>query len=287
MAAGIRNLGFNNGKTQNEMHAANADNFNPIVNGRMIRPPLRHVYIYSVAKRDFGPLSHLLFPRLTLRGCEPGERWTRCATIADPVTQASPDQERGGTRIDETDAWRACIDLLSPSNPSIDPYWNNPGALPAYFSTNRNCDYIAQGVWPSLNEEPTEEEIKRAEKVRDARYKALTQKAIQLESKSTKELNEFLSETPEVHTAMDSLGLQASWHKMQEVRQDCPNCGDSIRAGIAFHQSTAGILCVIDPDRALKAGAINRERYNELTGVEEELSEVRRGPGRPRKEEVL
>jgi len=285
--AGIRNLGFTNTKTQNAMRGANQENFNPIVNGRMLRPPLRHIYLYSVAKREFGPLHHLLFPRLILRGCAPGERWTRCAVIADPVTQASPDQERGGTRVDEEDAWRASIDLLSPNNPTDDPYFNNAGSLPSYFSTSTNCDYISQGVWPSLNAEPTEEEISRAEKARNDRYRAITQKAIQLESKSVKSLNEYLETTPDVHTAMDVLGLQAGWHKAQEVRMECPNCGDTIKSGIAFHQSRAGILCIIDPDRALKAGAINRDIYNELTGSDEAPSEVRRGVGRPRKDETL
>ena len=44
----------------------------------------------------------------------------------------------------------------------------------------------------------------------------------------------------------------------------CPNCGDVVKAGIAFHKSSAGVLCIIDKKRADEAG-------------------VSRGPGRPRK----
>ncbi len=263
--AKLTNLGSSHPQTRAAMRTANPENFEIFINGRSMREPRRFIYIYSVAKRQFGPLSHLLFPRLILKGCGPDERWTRCAIIPDPITQASPDQERGGTRIDEEDGWRAVIDLLSPNNPTDDPYWENPGSLPPFFSTSRNCNYVTQGVWPSFNEVPTEEEIRRAEEARDKRYRALTQKAIQLESTSTQQLQEFLIETPEVHVAMDALGLQASWHKKQEVRAECPNCGDSIKSGIAFHQSSTGILCVIDPARAFKAGAIPRKRFEELT----------------------
>ena len=49
-----------------------------------------------------------------------------------------------------------------------------------------------------------------------------------------------------------------------------------MKQGIAFHQSSAGILCVIDPARALKAGAINKSRYDELTEEIDEPVEKKR-----------
>jgi hypothetical protein len=275
------------------MVKANAENFNVFVNGRAIREPKRMIYIHSVAKKDFGPLTHLLFPRLILRGCTGGERYVTSAVIPDPIAQASPDQERGGTRIDEEDGWRACIDLLNPNNPTTDPYWDNAGSVPGFVSTSQNCNLIAQGVWPSLHEEPPEDEIRRAEKARDNRYRAITQNAIQLASKSRKELNEYLQTYPEVHTAMDMLGLRADWHQTAEVSTHCPYCGDEIRQSIAFHQSSAGVLCVLDPERALKAGAIDLDKYELLMEIQhgedmvEELGQEqpRRRRGRPAKKD--
>ena len=270
MPATVTNRGFKGSLTKGEMVKANAENFNVFINGRAMRDPKRMIYIHSVAKKDFGPLTHLLFPRLILRGCTNGERYVTSAVIPDPIPQASPDQERGGTRIDEEDGWRACIDLLNPNNPTNDPYWNNAGSVPAFVSTSQNCNLIAQGVWPSLHEKPPEVEIRRAEKARDDRYRAMTTKAIQLASKSRKDLNEYLQTYPEVHTAMDALGLKADWHQTAEVSVYCPYCGDEIRQGIAFHQSSAGVLCVLDHKKAFKAGAITIERFNELESLEEE-----------------
>jgi hypothetical protein len=275
---------FEAGKSAAEMRRANPENFNVIMNGRSMRPPLRTLYIFSVAKRSF-QVRHMLFPKLTLRGCEDGERYVRCTSVADPIPQACPDEGRGGTRTDDNDGWVACIDMLAPGNFTMDPYSGSTN--PSFFENRSGTNLIAEGLFPSENEIPTEEELKRAEKARDSRYKFLTREAQRLAAVSTKDLNEFLQSYPDTHIAMDSLGLEANWHSKNEVKVSCQNCGDSIRQGIAFHQSSSGILCIIDPDRALKAGAINRDRYNELTGVDTEPSEVRRGVGRPRKEEVL
>ena len=156
------------------------------------------------------------------------------------------------------------------------------------MTTSQDCNLIAQGVWPSLHKDPPEAEIARAEKARDDTYRGMTRRAIELASKSRRELNDYLNTHPEVHTAMDMLGLQADWHQTAAVKAACPNCGDEIKAGIAFHQSSAGVLCVIDAVRAFKAGAIDRAKFEALTGEQETAEPVRetrfaqrRQPGRP------
>jgi len=243
---------FETGKSAEEMRKQNPENFNVIVDGRSVRPPRRFVYIHSVAKRDFGPLNHALFPKLRLRGCTSGERSVLCAKIGDPIPQSSPDQERGGNRIDEHDAWAAASDLIMPR------------------SDKEGGDYVARGIFLSLSETPSDEEIKRAENARDDRFRKLTQKAFRLEATNPRALNEYLLEEPDVHLAMDMLGLEAAWHKRNEVKATCPNCGDLIKPGIAFHQSSAGILCVID-----------EEKYQRMKRMSEP---EKRGPGRPPKD---
>src|SRR6266702_699143 len=116
MPASMSNLGFESDKTKSAMRGANPENFNLIISGRSMRERKRIIYVHSVAKRSHGPVTRALFPRLKLQGCEHGERYVTCASVPDPVPQASPDQERGGTRIDEHDAWIAVLDLLNPGN---------------------------------------------------------------------------------------------------------------------------------------------------------------------------
>jgi len=282
--AGISTVGFEDNRTQGAMKAYNPENFNVIITGHMMREPRRMIYIHTVAKRSTPFLTRTLFPKLKLVACEAGERYVSCAAFGDPIPQASPDQERGGTRIDEHDGWRAAIDLLNPANLTYNPFSGD--ANPDFFANRNGQNLIAEGFWPSLHEVPPEEEIRAAEQHRDKHYRYLTREATRLAAISTKDLNEFLQSYPDTHIAMDALGMQAPWHTLSIVTASCPNCGDPVKQGIAFHQSSAGILCIIDPARALKAGAINKERFVELTdeggGSEPEQepeTPVRRGPG--------
>ena len=275
MPATMTNLGMNDQRTRTAMRGANAESFNPIINGRAMRAPLQMIYIFSVAKRSFD-IRHPLFPRLTLKGCEDGERYVKAAMFGDPIPQASPDQERGGTRIDDNDGWITAIDMLNPGNFTLDPYAG--ASNPNFFANTNGTNLISEGVWPSLNEVPTEAEIRRAEEARDKHYRYLTGEAKRLANVSKKQLDEFLQRYPDTHMAMASLKLKADWTTFAEVTAECPNCGDTIKPGLAFHQSSVGFLCILDATRALAAGAITKERFEELTGGE------RRGPGRPRKE---
>jgi hypothetical protein len=287
MASGtFVNTGMGSPMSRNAMKGANAENFNVIINGRSLRPPLRTIHIFSVAKRAFS-VRHPLFPKLTLKGCEPNERWTQCTTVPDPIPQACPDQERGGTRTDDNDGWISAIDMLNPGNFTLDPYTGSEN--PNFYANANGMNLISEGVWPSFNETPTEEEIKRAEKCRDSHYRYLTREALRLAAVSTRELNEFLQQYPDTHIAMDMQGLEASWHQRNEVKATCPNCGDSVKQGLAFHQSSAGILCIIDPQRAWKAGAITRERFEELTPEDDDQKAPHGGPriGRAAREERM
>src|SRR5215472_686092 len=262
--ATMTNLGSNAPQTKSAMRGANREAFNPIVSGRMFREPLRHIYIFSVAKRGF-MVRTLLFPKLHLRGCEAGERYVLCTSLADPIAQASPDQERGGTRIDDHDAWIASIDMLNPGNFTLDPYAGSSN--PDWFSDRNGTNLMAHGLFPSENETPTEEELKRAESARDAHDRWLTKEALRLFALGAKQGNEFLQRYPDTHIAMDSLGLEAPWHQANVVRVSCPNCGDPIKPGLAFHKSSVtDSLCVIDPMKAYKAKAITRDECEELTG---------------------
>ena len=273
MPASMTNLGTDNPKSQSAMRGANPENFEIFINGRAMREPLRHIYVHTVSKRSSGQISRALFPKLTLHGCENGERYVTCARVPDPIPQASPDQERGGNRIDEHSGWRAVIDLLNPWNLTNNPYLGSEN--PDFYSNRSGTNLIAEGFWPSINEVPTEEEIRQAEKTRDKRYRWLTKEAQRLSAVSTKDLNEFLQLYPDTHIAMDALGFEATWHTTNTVKSTCPNCGDAIKQGLAFHQSSAGILCILDPQRAYKAGAITKEKL-------EELAPEKRGPGRPK-----
>jgi hypothetical protein len=274
--AGISTVGFGDKRTQSAMHGMNPENFNVIITGHLMRPPNRLIYIHSVAKRSFLVQKKTFFPRLVLAGCEHGERYVTCGVIPDPISQPSPDETRGGTRIDEHDGWRVAIDLLNVTNLTSNPFSgdNNPN----FYANTNGLNYIAEGLWPSLNKIPDESEIQAAERRRDRHYEYLARESQRLAARSKRDLDEFLQTYPDTHIALDALGIKTEWHNLSTTTVTCSNCGDQITPGIAFHKSSVGILCVIDPMRALKAGAIDRAKFDALTEEDQNEAESEHKP---------
>lgn len=241
-------------RSQKETMAQNVEAFNPRIPRGLTRKPEYHVYIHTVSKREF-PFDHLLFPRQKLKACPDGERYATCMAIPEPVIQIAPDEANGGRRGYEESAWRCAIDILNPNNLGMDPY----AKLDPSTFISANCDLIKQGLWPSMNKVPPAEEIERAEKAREDYYRSLTEKATQLDSLNKRaDLDELLSSNPDVGVAMDAFGLTAPWHRKPELRQACPNCGDQVRVGIAFHV-TDGRDCILDWKKAYEAGRVKKD----------------------------
>jgi hypothetical protein len=265
--ASISTVPFTDKRTQSAMRGANPENFDgAFFSGHAMREPRRFIYIHTVARRTLPPIKRKLFPGIVLRACENGERTVMCTPIPDPVPEMIMDEMNGGRQFKEHPGWRAAIDLLNPKNYSDDPFLgsNNPD----FFANRNGSNLIAEGYWPSLNEVPTEEEIKRAEKHRDAHYRWLTREATRLAARSKKDLDEFLQNYPDTYNAMDALGIKSDWHTPSFVTSSCPNCGDAIRQGLAFHKSSVtDRLCVIDAEKAYRARAITKEEYEELVTV--------------------
>lgn len=229
-------------------------------------PIHRHIYIYSVARKDFS-LKHPYF-KGTLKGCKEGERYVLCYAVPDPPQQIAVDAERGGYRVEveprDEAGWRVAIDILNPNNPSTNPYFRPSAVQSAYYSTGLGVDLVRYGLFPSLNNPPTEEEIKKAEAARDETRQLLIDEAFQEQASNPQSFRSWLRNHPDIYDAMEAFGVEADWIKRQEAKMTCPNCGDSIKSGIAFHKSSAGVLCILDRERAEKAGI-----------------EIKRGPGRP------
>jgi hypothetical protein len=108
-------------------------------------------------------------------------------------------------------------------------------------------------VFWSLNNPPTEQEIKEATQRMEKHFNTVLEKMKALETSDPKGLLEALS--PEAHTAADYFGVETSWHGRRSKPMDCPNCGERIKAGVAFHRTEEGGTCVLDWARTVKAGA--------------------------------
>src|SRR5208283_5287715 len=64
---------------------------------------------------------------------------------------------------------------------------------------------------------------------------------------------------PEHHKAAKYFDYKAQWHYTQTAPTPCPNCGELVRPGLAYHMNGANMVCVLNWQRAVMAGVKKME----------------------------
>jgi hypothetical protein len=212
----------------------------------MTRPPEYWVYLYSVSEAEFEVYRPPILKKLRIKGREAGKQYIRCARFPQPLLIPHGNVDSMEVNLITMDARRFAMDIINPDNLGFDQ--DTVIANP----TNIGNDLGKKGVFWSINEVPTEQELKGAVRRMEAYYNSLLEKARTVETSDPKALTEML--TPEHHTAADYFGVETSWHSKRSRPMDCPNCGDRVKANVAFHRTEEGGLCIIDWKRAVAAG---------------------------------
>jgi hypothetical protein len=243
-----------NQRSQAMSLAENTKYVSPFLDPELTRKPEYMVYVYSVVDprpdgyhllRNAPPLVR----NLRIAELKPGEQYALVTTLAHPVNQ--PDVDVNDQRVNHAhNAQRVAQDIVNPENISL----NQDAAIAADRSFTEGNDFGKLGVFWSLNNPPTDEEVAKAIKRKEAFYRKRLDQARALEASSPKDLYAFL--TPTDHVAADYFGEEFTWHKVSRKPESCPNCGEPVKSGVAFHASAAlgGVLCIIDWKRAVEAG---------------------------------
>jgi len=214
------------------------------------RKPDYFVYIFTVSKRAFLIRQPTLFPRLSVPACSSDEHYKLVAKIPHPFQELDITDGGAGQIINRGhDARQVAMSLVNPNNLTLD----QDAAVAPGSVTGIGNNLSVQGVFWTLNEVPTEEELVKAEKRREVYYRSLLNKARALEVSNPKGLEDELNQ--DYRMAADYFGEEFSWHKRHTARATCPNCGESITPGIAYHKNKElDMLCIIDRARAEAAG---------------------------------
>jgi len=248
--------GLEDPEVQALMIKNNAGTWDPRIDRNMLREPDRMIHIFSVSKRSFLVDRAPLWLKFHLRGCKAEERFVAVAHVPDPLMQKVHNTENGRYRGEAHDGLRCAIDLLNPNNPTNDPDWNPSPEMAAVFGSSKGCDLFAQGLFLSLHEVPLEAEIVKAEERRNSRFRSLIAHADSLEKINRKELEEFLKgeDGADLHLALDFYGEVREYHKPMIATRNCPNCGEAIKTGVAFHLLPNNAYCINDWQKAVDAG---------------------------------
>jgi hypothetical protein len=242
-----------------------------------LRRPEYRVYLHSISKRSFEQ-PHPIYRNVIIPACPKDKRYITFMAITHPVmTQHVDPNDPGGKPLYIFEnAKRAALNVCNPSFVGADLSIQDKAIEVQYQISSGECDLTRQGVFASLNEIPTEEELKKAEARRLQYYKMRFEEANALQRSDPKRLQDVL--ILDHHMAAEMFGVDVDWHRVVTPKIECPNCGEKIKEGIAFHRVN-GDLCVLDWEKAYLAGAVKKDQ---VPDEKKWWAEEKSGPGRPK-----
>lgn len=251
---------------QQRAHAIDFNMFSAS-NYMMSRPPEYFVYLYNVSESPFVISRPPLFKEFTIPGRKSEQRYALATKLPQPLLIPKGNVDSNEVDMVPTDCRRIAMDIINPDNYGIDQDAHVPNV------TGIGNNLGAKGVFYSLNgpggskfgqlEEPTKEEIDRAYARMEKFYQFKLDEARAMEVSNPADLSKLIS--PEHHAAADYFGEERPWHTKKSKPMDCPNCGERIKQGAAFHKTDEGVFCIIDWKRAVVSGIRTKAQAFEAT----------------------
>lgn len=224
------------------------------------RTPDYHVYIYSISQRAHERNMPPMIPRLVIKACPANQEYVLAYKLEHPYQQADRNVDTGEVLIRFHHAKKIAQDIVCPDAPTMDAPITAEGA-------SSGMDLRAKGVFWSMNYPPLDSEVQAARKRLETSYRMRLERNVQLEYTNPKELAERIGE--EDHLAADYFGEEYSWHRARvrkaapAAKVTCPECGDDIKPGVAFHRDSQGEYCILDWKRAYEAGRVTKKQVPE------------------------
>jgi hypothetical protein len=222
-----------------------------------LRQPEYTVYLHTISRRGFMQPNGI-YRNVAIPACPKDKRSFCFMKVQHPVQlpRLNPDDVNGPPLWKYENAKAVALGICNPDYSGTDLSIQDKELDSATVLSSGECNLTRQGVFASLNAEPTEEELKKAEARREKYYRFRLAEADGLERSNPRQLQYILIE--DHHMAAEYFGIEANWHRAPSAKVDCPNCGQKIPGGVAFHYDN-GRVCVLDWERAWLAGAVKKD----------------------------
>lgn len=253
------------------------------------RAPEKILFLCTVSEQTFIVSRSPILKELKITGLREADRargWSMVASFPQPLLQPKTSVDSDEMDFTPMDTRRFLVDIINPANLGMDQWavvdpknnfsqGQDLGSRGIFWTegfkmvtveqktTKNGVETITEVQVPAAN--PSKQEIDRATKRMSDFYQKILADARTVEVSNPKGLQDML--TPEHHVAADYFGEEHGWHAKRSRPMDCPNCGERVKAGIAFHKTDEGVLCIVDWTRAIKAGVRTRAQAIEA-GVE-------------------
>lgn len=201
--------------------------------------PTYKVYIYNV-----GPLAHEVpkgsLGTFRIAACPLGKKYSVPLILPAIVKSSYVDHQTYAMKTDDVEGKHIAKDIV---NPYLGGDW----------SEGQNLE--DKGVFWTLNEVPTEEELTGARTKMEVFFRKQLLIATELETKG-----QLGSITPTMRLAASYFGEDRPWNRIYKKIGECPSCGEPAKEGIIRH--TCGYI--FDPQRAYEADFIDAEKRDDL-----------------------
>lgn len=239
---------------------------------------------------------------IVLRGCQKGQLWVISFRVPNIKNYAWTNACTLQPEFASIRGERFATDLLNPANLS-ENIWVPIGTGDMDLMHGNGEDLTRRGFFWELRQKsdgycqscddgmkvcpvhdvPSAEALRKTKDKLEIHYDMMVKLGERLanDPKTAIEIGE------EHHRAAEYLNINTTWHRRTVIQNACPNCGEPINPGIAYHMSSMG-PCILDWQKAVAAGMKKREDVpNELRWWSNDTASEpeKRGPGRPRKVE--
>ena len=230
------------------------------------RKPDYWINVFNISSLSFVRHRPVDFPTIRIEACPKGQPWMLAVRVPNIVNYKWTSAETGQPSFSSIRGERFATDLINPANlgeqmwieitdPMMDEMHGGSDDLSrrgVFWSRRQPFNHCAvcdsDKICPD-HDVPSAEDLTRARTRMERHYRLLTQRADAManDPKTRGDIGE------EHHHAADYLHINAAWHLRTQVQEGCPNCGEPVNPGIAYHMSSMG-PCILDWKRAVSAG---------------------------------
>jgi hypothetical protein len=220
------------------------------------KPPL---YIYNICELPHTRNQPPEFPAFAVEPCQKGEKFS-CKIFPGLVKERYVRPGTSEYYYREVDGRKYATSLL---NPDIFPGTDWEAQLIEGTTGNNDMTGMNMNALGVFWSELAPDDPKLNEQIRRVRARVdRTMDFLVKEGNRHNAEGKLGNISPMMHFAMEYFGLSAPWHMSHRHKTECPNCGDLVLEGIAYHRNASGDICIIDRER-YEASVVPAEKQKE------------------------
>lgn len=221
------------------------------------------IYIYNTANLTHNVSRPPNHPHMYIKPCPEGQEYVLAGQIEHPFTEIEWDQNGNKIINDNVDGFKEATRMLSPMN------WGVDQNLDTEDGTSYGLNLNNYGVFWSVNNPPTEQELRAARARTASAFEKELARMADIEAKDPQHVHQYVNNIS--RAAADMFPEDRSWKRIFKAKNDltktpCPVCSEEIFITAAKCRFCGAIF---DEERALEYGATPRKPGRPKVQVDE------------------